>query len=57
MITGKFNKLMETFFMAEAGAYTTFTEWEMDKGTFNVKKDIRNILIEKIGKSKETLIN
>jgi len=42
---------MRKYFEAELGAYTTVTEMEIVKQTFNVKAVIRNILIDRLGKN------
>jgi len=48
--TGGFTEDMKYFFDAVDGAYTTFTAMELEKGTFNVKAVIRDLLIEKLGR-------
>ncbi len=48
--TGRFTEDMKYFFGALEGAYTTFTDEELKKGTFNVKAVMRDILIERIGR-------
>jgi hypothetical protein len=40
---------MLEYFDAEEGAYTAFTDVEIQKGTFNVKSVIRNLLIRHLG--------
>lgn len=50
MATGKYTEEMNAFFNSTDGAYTTFTDVELAKGTFNVKAVIRNMLIERIGR-------
>lgn len=47
--TAEFNEAMNEFFGAEEGAYTTITEAEAGKSTYNVKSVIRDMLIRKIG--------
>lgn len=49
MTTGKFSKEMKEYFGALEGAYTTFTDVEIRKGTFNVKSVIRNLLVKNLG--------
>ena len=49
--TGRFTEDMNYFFDAVDGAYTTFTAVELQKGTFNVKAIIRDLLIEKLGRN------
>lgn len=49
MTTGKFSKEMKEYFGALEGAYTTFTNVEIRKGTFNVKSVIRNLLVKNLG--------
>ena len=49
MNTGNFSKEMLEYFEAEEGAYTAFTGVEIQKGTFNVKSVIRNLLIRHLG--------
>ena len=41
--TGAFNEAMLEYFGANTGAYTTFTQAELDKRTYNVKAVIRNL--------------
>ena len=48
--TAKFNEAMNAFFGSEEGAYTTITDAEAGKSTYNVKSIIRDMLIRKIGK-------
>lgn len=48
--TGKFTEQLCEFFKVKAGAYTALTASEFAKSTFNVKKDIKDILISIIGK-------
>lgn len=48
-MTGEFIPEMKEYFDAEEGAFTTFTETEIQKGTFNVKAVIRDLLIKHIG--------
>lgn len=50
MSTGVFNESMKQFFSAAEGAFTTFTRVELEKGTYNVKAVIRDMLIQHIGK-------
>lgn len=47
--TDYFNNEMLEYFSAEAGAYTFFTVTEINKGTYNVKTVIRDLLINYIG--------
>ncbi|MEG0835392.1 MAG: DUF3883 domain-containing protein [Anaerovoracaceae bacterium] len=49
--TGKFNQALKDYFDAECGAYTAITDEEIRKQTFNVKAVIRDLLIEKVGRS------
>ncbi len=49
MTTGSFSKEMLEYFEAEEGAYTAFTDSEVNKGTFNVKSVIRNLLVKRLG--------
>lgn len=51
MITGKFTEEMVNYFDCECGAYTSFTEEELRKSTYNVKAVIRDLLIEKLGRN------
>ncbi len=55
--TGVFSNEMNDYFAAEKGAYTAFTNVEIDKGTFNVKSVIKNLLIEKIGRANIPVVN
>ena len=48
--TGVFTKNLCDLYSVSAGAYTTITESELKRATFNVKKDIRELLILMIGK-------
>ncbi len=48
-MTGVFSDEMKSYFGAVAGAYTSFTDVEIRKGTFNVKAVIRDMLIEHLG--------
>lgn len=48
--TGIFTETMKQFFEAEQGAYTSITAVELKKSTFNVKKVIRKLLIERMGR-------
>jgi|GEM_PF-2242265 len=50
-MTERFNDDMKKYFEAELGAYTSVTEMEIEKQTFNVKAVIRNILIDRLGKN------
>lgn len=50
-MTGRFNNDMKKYFEAALGAYTTVTDVEIGKQTFNVKAEIRNILIDRLGKN------
>lgn len=47
--TASFSQEMLRYFNAIDGAYTTFTQAELEKGTFNVKKPMRNVLIKHLG--------
>lgn len=47
--TGNFSKEMLEYFEAEEGAYTTFTNIEIRKGTYNVKSVMRNLLVSHLG--------
>lgn len=49
--TGKFNQALKDYFDAECGAYTAITNEEIRKQTFNVKAVIRDLLIDKVGRS------
>lgn len=49
MATGKFTEEMKIEFRAIDGAYTTFTNTEVGKTTYNVKAAIRNLLEKYIG--------
>lgn len=55
--TGLFNDDMKNFFQAEEGAYTTFTDVEIKKKTFNVKSVIRNMLIDRMGRANIPVVN
>ncbi len=55
--TGEFNDVMLDFFEASKGAFTAFTQAELDKGTYNVKSVIRELLIEKIGRKNIPIVN
>lgn len=55
--TAAFNDDMKEFFGAEEGAYTTITHMEAEKRTYNVKKIIRDMLIERIGKENIPVVN
>lgn len=55
--TANFNDEMKSFFNAEMGAYTTITDMEVKKGTYNVKKNIRDMLIEKMGIENIPVVN
>ncbi len=48
--TGVFTKNLCDLYSVSAGQYTTITESELKRATFNVKKDIRELLILMIGK-------
>lgn len=48
-MTGVFSDEMIGYFGATNGAYTSFTDTEIRKGTFNVKAVIRDLLIEHLG--------
>lgn len=48
--TGIFTKRLCEYYNAKEGAYTALTESEFVKETFNVKKDIKDLLIRMIGK-------
>ena len=48
-MTGVFSDEMKSYFGAVAGAYTSFTDVEIRKGTFNVKAVIRDMMIEHLG--------
>lgn len=48
-MTGEFIQEMKMYFNADEGAFTTFTDMEIQKGTFNVKAVIRDLLIKNIG--------
>lgn len=48
---------MNDYFESEIGAYTSFTERELEKSTYNVKADIRNILIQKLGRENIPIVN
>lgn len=50
-MTGEFNTTHKNYFDAGSGAYTSITQTEIDKQTFNVKAAIKNLLILKLGKS------
>ena len=52
-----FDLNMNTYFDSECGAYTAFTGAELEKGTYNVKVAIRNILIDKLGSDKIPRVN
>lgn len=49
--TGIFTNRLREYYGAQEGAYTALTESEFIKGTFNVKKDIKDLLIRMIGKN------
>lgn len=55
--TGLFTIKMNTFFDADAGAYTTFTDKEVDKGTYNVKSSIRNLMVHRLGRENIPVVN
>lgn len=55
--TGEFNEAMLKFFAASKGAFTAFTQTELDKGTYNVKSVIRKLLIEKLGRENIPVVN
>lgn len=55
--TAEFNDDMKEFFGAEEGAYTTITSREAEKQTYNVKKIIRDMLIERMGKENIPVVN
>lgn len=57
MATGRFTDEMKLKFNAHDGAYTTFTEEEVRKTTFNVKAAIRNILEQYIGRDNLPRVN
>ena len=57
MSTGIFNDRLKRFFNAESGAFTTMTSAEVGKSTFNVKSDIRKLLIEKLGETNVRALN
>lgn len=48
-ISGKFDGLLNEYFDSIAGAYTSITEKEISKQTFNVKEVIRDLLVNKYG--------
>ncbi len=48
--TGKFDEFLNSFFNSECGAYTTITNAEINKQTFNVKAVIRDMLVARLGK-------
>lgn len=48
-MTGTFSTEMKSYFGADDGAFTSFTDVEIRKGTFNVKAIIRDLLIERLG--------
>ena len=47
--TDKFDAFLKTFFNATDGAYTSITAAEINNQTFNVKADIRDMLVEHLG--------
>jgi len=55
--TGAFSEEMKNFFDAEDGAYTSFTEIELQKGTYNVKSVIRKLLIDNMGIENIPVVN
>ncbi len=55
--TGLFTREMNIFFEADAGAYTTFTEMEVAKGTYNVKRIIRDLMIQRMGRESIPVVN
>lgn len=57
MSTGNFNQEMNEYFGSEVGAYTTFTQEEIRKSTYNVKVVIRDILINKMGREQIPVVN
>ena len=48
MPTGKFNDSLLRYFDATDGAFTSMTQAEIDKKTFNVKSIIRKLLVDKL---------
>jgi len=48
--TGVFTDHLCEYYRAKAGAYTALTSSEFVRGTFNVKKDIKELLLRMIGK-------
>lgn len=57
MATGKFTDEMKNKLNAVDGAYTTFTEEEVRKYTFNVKAVIRNLLEKYMGRQNIPRVN
>lgn len=55
--TGIFTQEMKDFFKAEEGAFTSFTQVELDKGTYNVKSVIKKLLIERMGRENIPVVN
>lgn len=55
--TGLFTLKMNTFFGSEAGAYTAFTDREIQKSTYNVKSSIRNLMISRLGRENIPVVN
>ncbi len=55
--TGEFNDAMLEWFKASKGAFTVFTQTELNKGTYNVKSVIRELLIEKLGRENIPVVN
>jgi hypothetical protein len=51
MSTGRFNNELKVFFGAKEGAFTVMTEAEVGKSTFNIKKEIKNLLIQNLGET------
>lgn len=48
--TGIFTRELCESFQVDSGAYTALTESELKRATFNVKKDIKELLINMLGK-------
>lgn len=51
MATNVFSDSLNDFYGAQVGAYTTITQVEIDKQTYNVKACIRNMMIKMLGRS------
>ncbi len=55
--TDIFNEKMKKYFECDEGAYTSFTDVELSKSTYNVKSVIRQLLIDRIGRDNIPVVN